>query len=367
MRFHFCREGETVLSIARDEGISPVRLLEDNALTDPDRLAVGQCLAIYTPSKLYTVRGGDTLRAICAGLGVNELLLRRFNPSIGERGILYPGQTLSLGRGEAPIGTISTVGLASSRISLSILQSFISALTYLAIIPSKSELRSGFQIPKNDLPVALALKNGVLPFLGLPIYALSRDLLLRLKERGYAGVLLEEAKDGSSLASAVSAIHAEGLLSICRLSETADATAEADLIIRDTPSPDEAFSAACRRLAAAEDPLLYRSVTILPSRGVIHPRKEWESVPCQSECAVIAYRRNRPILRDGDDRPYFRFTRTKHGEAQHHSLSFEDLASIRKGLTLLGESSAAGIALRLEEVSPAIATLLCYSFDIIRA
>ena len=364
MRFHFCTEGETLLSVAREEGISPVRLIEENALCDPDRLAVGQCLAIYTPSRIYTVRGGDTLRSVCTHLGKSEAELRRFNPSIGERGLLYPGQALVLGRGAPPLGAISVLGMIGSQASPQFLRNFISALTYLAIIPDSCERRSGWQIPKSDTIVSLARQNHILPLLSVPAFAVTDELLSALSKKGYAGILLECESEALHLADSIAAGHRHGLavgLMGAREQET-----DADLIVP-FGLPNEGFLSRCRRICCEEGTDVYRALIPLPERGTVLPGECDANSPLLSDCAALAYRRNARITRDRDERPQFTFTHTKHGVTETKTLVFEDLASIRKGLTVIGESGAAGVALRLERISPAVGTLLSHSFDIIRA
>ena len=44
--------------------------VENNGLVNPDRISVGQKLLILTPTRTYTVRGGDTLEKISRRFGV---------------------------------------------------------------------------------------------------------------------------------------------------------------------------------------------------------------------------------------------------------------------------------------------------------
>ena len=64
MQIYTVKSGDSIYSIAREFGTTPARIIADNELTDPGRLAVGQSLVILEPTRTYTVRGGDTLMGI---------------------------------------------------------------------------------------------------------------------------------------------------------------------------------------------------------------------------------------------------------------------------------------------------------------
>ena len=62
MTIHTVKPGDTVFKIARMHGTSPMKIVEDNGLTNPDRLTVGEELlislllfAIYDTSSDYFV------------------------------------------------------------------------------------------------------------------------------------------------------------------------------------------------------------------------------------------------------------------------------------------------------------------------
>ncbi len=96
MHIHTVQSGDTVFKIARRYSTSPLKIIENNSLADPDRLTVGQKLLIMTPTRTYTVRGSDTLTRISDRFGVDIKTLQKYNPALGGGERLYPGQLLSV-------------------------------------------------------------------------------------------------------------------------------------------------------------------------------------------------------------------------------------------------------------------------------
>lgn len=94
MIIHTVKKDETVFSIARKYGVSPVKIIENNLLPYPDRLIVGQMLLILTPTRTHIVRGGDTLLKLCRRFNVKKKELLANNPSLHGRQTLHAGTEL---------------------------------------------------------------------------------------------------------------------------------------------------------------------------------------------------------------------------------------------------------------------------------
>ena len=133
MLIHTVQSGDTIFKIARKYGSSPMKIIENNELENPDRLTVGQKLLILTPTRTYTVRGRDTLDGIAERFEVKREALQRNNPYLcgGEK--LYPGQILAI-KYDAPNHGIGVAngyyynGCDSERLSLC-----LPYLTYLTV------------------------------------------------------------------------------------------------------------------------------------------------------------------------------------------------------------------------------------------
>ena len=110
MLIHTVRRGDTVTSIARETGVPPTRIITDNLLGEPGRLAVGQDLLIQYPTVTHTVAGGDTLTAIAARYGVSRLAILRNNPVLDGADRIYPGQILNIVYEPPEYGDAVTMG-----------------------------------------------------------------------------------------------------------------------------------------------------------------------------------------------------------------------------------------------------------------
>ena len=112
MRIYTTARGDTVFSIARQFGTTPSRIIADNLLPDPERLAVGQDIVVLEPEVLHIVTGGETLFSIAARYGVTAGQLWRNNPVLGGGDFIYPGEELNISFGPPPYGEIDAYGYA---------------------------------------------------------------------------------------------------------------------------------------------------------------------------------------------------------------------------------------------------------------
>lgn len=108
MILHTVENGDTVFKIARKYAVSPMKVIENNGLSEPDRLSVGEQLLILPPTRTYTVRGGDTLTKIADRFGVKKSDLYQNNPQLGGTDTLYAGQLLAI-RYDTPTGGMAAI------------------------------------------------------------------------------------------------------------------------------------------------------------------------------------------------------------------------------------------------------------------
>jgi spore germination protein len=131
MTIHVVQEGDTIQSIADSYGVSVTRLVQENELTSPDDLVLGQTIVVTFPEKTYIVKEGDTLEGIANTNGISMNQLLRNNAFLVEREYIYPGETLVISYQYDE--KISTFGYALPFINQTILRKTLPFLTYLFI------------------------------------------------------------------------------------------------------------------------------------------------------------------------------------------------------------------------------------------
>ena len=68
MIIHVVQQGETLVSIANQYGVTPERLIIDNELPNPENLVVGQSMIVRIPTQVHTVVEGDTLNEVAQNM-----------------------------------------------------------------------------------------------------------------------------------------------------------------------------------------------------------------------------------------------------------------------------------------------------------
>ncbi len=196
MHIHTVKAGDTVFKIAREYSTSPIKIIENNELTNPDSLTIGQKLLILNPTRTYTVRGQDTLMRIADRFGVKYNSLLSGNPYLAGGNKLYPGQLLAIKYDAPKYGIAAANGYCYKGTSRDRLSFVMPYLTYLTVASGKRE-GEGIRLLFDDTDIIdMAKKNGKIPL--MRVYDESSDfsenyadsLLLMAKSHGYGGVTL---------------------------------------------------------------------------------------------------------------------------------------------------------------------------------
>ena len=140
MQIHTVKKGDTIFKIARKYATSPMKIIENNELENPDRLSVGQKLLILTPTRTYTVRGSDELSKIAERFGVKYDTLLSLNPYLYGKDKIYPGQILSIKHDTPKYGLACANGYCFNGATAERLSLTLPYLTYLTLGSGK---RSG--------------------------------------------------------------------------------------------------------------------------------------------------------------------------------------------------------------------------------
>jgi spore germination protein len=114
-------------------GVSAEKLMLDNIISDPNRLVVGESLAVMFPKEIYVVQEGDSLEGIAAANEVSVMQLLRNNPQLSDRLYIYPGEELIISFTDEKRSEISINGYAYPFINRNTLRKTLPYLTYLTV------------------------------------------------------------------------------------------------------------------------------------------------------------------------------------------------------------------------------------------
>lgn len=127
------QQGDTIWKISKKFGVSPQRIIADNGLAFPNRIAVGQALLILFPDQTYTIKAGDNLLTIADKYNTTVNSLIRNNPELILDTVLNIGQTITINFKNKKEGSIVTNGYAYPFINWRVLMRTLPYLTKLTI------------------------------------------------------------------------------------------------------------------------------------------------------------------------------------------------------------------------------------------
>jgi spore germination protein len=132
MFIHVVGPGETLYRIAQMYGVSIDSLIENNGLTDPNVLVIGQTLVIKKENTEYTVQSGDTLSKIAGRFSLPVEALYRAN-NLTSSSVIYPGDVLKIVYDYPDKTEMEINGYAYPEVEIETLRKMLPQLTYLSI------------------------------------------------------------------------------------------------------------------------------------------------------------------------------------------------------------------------------------------
>ena len=427
MIIHTVEAGDTVYGIAKKYNVSPTKILEDNDLTNPDRLVVGEKLVILFPTRSYTVKAGDTLEAIASRFDLPLRTLYRNNPCLGGEDDIYTGQILTLEYPDKPYGSLSVNGYAYPHIDLGTLRKTLPYLTYLTVFSARVLADGRILLPDDATLLSESKKYGVAPILLLTNIsdgggfssAAARDILSNpaarikmteelqkaLKARKYAGVEFDfeyvPADQAEGYANLIEdmrrRLSADGF---CVFVSAAPKEKEnqAGALYEGHAYRSLGESANGVRLASYEWGCAYGepmpiapmpevlrvtdyALSCIPasklSLGTASYGYDW-TLPYRRgtrarsysalDCVTLAAETNARIDYDEpNEAPYFTYYDTSEKTPVQHVVYFEDAQSVQAKLALIGELGLSGVSLwNIMQYFPQYFLVLNALFDIVR-
>lgn len=195
MRIHTVKEGDTVFSIARKYAIPPAKIIENNALSAADRLIRGQKLLLFTPTRTYTVRGGDTLSKIATRFNTSTDELLAYNPSLMGSEKIYPEQILAIKYDTPRYGNAAANGYYYEGCTKERLLLALPYLTYISISGASWQKGTLKKLFKYGEGLSLAKENGITPIIRIYTEDTMKELSAS-KERFFESIISLAEKDG---------------------------------------------------------------------------------------------------------------------------------------------------------------------------
>lgn len=165
MIIHIVEQGETIYSIAEKYGVSAQRLIVENEIRFPDRLAIGETLVILFPETTYIVKEGDTLDTIAEAYGVDIMQLLRNNPYLSDREFIYPGEMLVIKYADEKSARASFDGYVYPFIDLKVLRKTLPYLTYLTVFTYSFNAQGELDDLRDEEIIRITKEYGVAPFM----------------------------------------------------------------------------------------------------------------------------------------------------------------------------------------------------------
>ena len=163
MYIHTVKPSETLYHIARKYGTSAIKIAENNGLGDPDKISVGQKLLILTPTRTYTVRGGDTLDGISHRFGVSRRTILQNNPYLAGRDRTYPEEIIALKYDAPKYGSAAVNGYMYRGCTEDRLIAVMPYINYLSIAAYKAEDGRIIRLFDDTGATRLAREHGRIP------------------------------------------------------------------------------------------------------------------------------------------------------------------------------------------------------------
>ncbi len=383
MKIHRVKCGEDIYTIAREYGISPIKLAEQNGLCTRGSLPLGRELLIKIPHRTYNVRTKDTLAGIAKRFGTTVNSLLRQNPELRGCEGLYNGQLLSVKDGSGTYGAISTNGYCyrgCKRERLKAILPYLSYVTFCSSVYKDGGIHSTLDTRAEMADARTAGKQVLMRvyLTRMPETAEFKDfadgMAILTRTGGYDGAVLSSlsdmrrsAEEKAELVIAVRRAMMENDLTLfaegdidkdCKYTEYADAA----ILIYDKLHKKDipTFTDGERRVMTdyAEKHDSMRAFIDIPCFA-LSGRRYIE----KGEAIRITDRRRGELSVDEERK----ICTATYGRGQKHSIMYESLENTRSRLELVSELGYMGVSLDIGRICMADLMLISEMYSVIES
>lgn len=165
MIIHVVKPGESLYSIGNLYGVAPFKIADDNELTDPGQLVVGQTLVIIEGTRKHEIAPGESLYSVARQYGVTVQAILEANPQISSPTVIYPGQIITIPPRTKKLGEIEVNGYAFPNIDMEVLRKTLPYLTYISIFSYEVNADGTLNPIEDEALIKAAREAGVAPLM----------------------------------------------------------------------------------------------------------------------------------------------------------------------------------------------------------
>ena len=165
MIIHIVQQGDTLYKIAQRYGVSIEKLVEDNQISYPDMLTIGQNIVIDHDMIIHTVVRGDTLYQLAKQYGTTVEDIVESNPQIANPDRISIGQRINIPVGVQKLGSMEVNGYVYDTVQASVLEKVLPNLTYISIFAYEVMSDGGLSTINDDWIIRMARQQRVAPLM----------------------------------------------------------------------------------------------------------------------------------------------------------------------------------------------------------
>jgi len=158
------KAGDSLYSIGKRYGVPASKIAEDNGLTDPNSLVIGQSLVIMQGTRRHTVAPGENLYSIARQYGTTVEAITAANPQITNPAVISPGQVVTIPE-SGKLGTIEVNGYTFPNINMDVLRKTLPHLTYLSIFSNEVNPDGSLRLVNDEELIRAARAARVAPLM----------------------------------------------------------------------------------------------------------------------------------------------------------------------------------------------------------
>lgn len=161
---HVVGPGDNLYRISQRYQVPLDRIIEDNMLSNPNKLLVGEALILRKDERTYTVKEGDALTGIAARFGIPVEALYRAN-NLSSEAVIHPGEVLKISHGGGEKTAVEINGYVYPEARPEVLEKMLPRLTYLSIFAYPVRLDGSLEEIEDTGLIELAKRYRVAPMM----------------------------------------------------------------------------------------------------------------------------------------------------------------------------------------------------------